>query len=427
MLDKNLEKLGFFGALGYIFFSVVPYAIAGKHIATGLMLIAFIGMLARKQIRNISVSWLSISIYLVLALAFLSAMLTPYAEDSLNQFRKDGVPFLLAFLLLLNSRLFDDTRAMGYVMLSLMCGYVVKEFLAIWAGTTNGFQFSIYEMPNIVMPKYLDFFSADTPYYLPFLLGPLFFWPMKLWQRLILLMLTAMAVVIVVISGVRTAFILVVMSLSLVVAYRFCHLKKTLFVMLCVLVASGYLLRDHINNPSIARYATILSTQTYQFGKDGSVSERYAIIKGVWEVSKDRLLLGYGPGWKKLPIVAEANGHMDRWRGSEKPIDKVALNYFSLGEGRVNPHNFYMATLFEEGLLGLIAYMSLMLAAGVGIFKMLIKTTNALQKGVAVAGALYLVVYLGGSISGGVWLPVTMLVMVVCLSIYQQKSRPRKI
>ncbi len=423
MLDKIIEKLGLLSSLGYIFFSVVPYAIAGKHICTVLMLASFATLLLRKQIREFSINWLSLSLYLVLGSALLSAILSPYAGDSLNQLRKDGVPFLLCFLLLINVRELDRTQVAVYVMLSLMLGYITKEVLAVWAGATNGFQFSLYESPDSTLPKYLDFFSADTPYYLPFMLSPLCFWPMKLWQRIVLLILTVLAIAVVLVSGVRAAFILILATVFLVLVYRFWNAKPKLFAAIVFLALCGYLFKGQLTNPSISRYATIVSMQTYNFGKDGSVSERYAITKGVWEVSRDRLLLGYGPGWKKLPRVAEANGHTERWRKSEEPIDKVTLNYFSNGEGRVNPHNFYMATLFEGGLIGLAAYMSLLLAAAIGCLKMLVDNTNSFQKGTAVAGLLYLCVFFVGSFAGGAWLPVSMLVTVVCLALYQRQTK----
>lgn len=422
-LNRIFTQLGLASTWGYVFFSVVPHAAAGKYISSGLMLIAFLLMLVRKQIHRPEFTWLNLSVFLVVGLALLSAALTPYAAGSLNQFRKVGLPFLIGFLLLTNVPTADRKKTMVYTMLSLMFGYSVKEILALWAGANNGFQFSIYESADTTLPKYLDFFSADTPYYLPFLLGPLLFWPMKTWQRGLLLLLTVMAVAVVVVSGVRTAFIFVVISLMLVILYRFWAFKKTVVVALITVVACSYLLKDQITNPSIARYFTIAAKQTYQFGKDGSVSERYAIIKGVWEVSKDRLLLGYGAGWKKLPTVAEVNGHMDRWRKSEAPIDQSTFNYFSYGEGRVNPHNFYMGQLFEGGLLGLLAYVSLMLAAAWGILKALLVKEDPVQKGVDVAGALYLLVYCGGSIAGGAWLPVTMLVNVACLALCQSKTK----
>ena len=421
-LNRILTQLGLVSTWGYIFFSIVPHAAAGKYIASGLMLVAFLGLLLRKQLRRPELNWLNASVFLVVGLALLSAVLTPYAADSLNQFRKEGLPFLLGFLLLLNVNPSDRPRTAARTMLALIAGYAVKECLALWAGVNNNFQFSIYETADNQLPKYLDFFSADTPYYLPFLLAPLCFWPMRLWQRLILLALAVLAIAVVVVAGVRTAFVFVLLSTVFVLVYRFWAFKKTVLGVLVALALATYLLKDHITNPSIARYVSIASTQTYKFGKDGSVSERYAIIKGVWEVSRDRLLLGYGPGWKKLPTVAEANGHMDRWRSSEEPIDKVALNYFSYGEGRVNPHNFYMSVLFEEGLLGLIAYLSLMLAATVGVLRMLVTNNDPIQKGIAVAGVVYMMVYVGGSLAGGAWLPVSMLVLTVCLALTQSKG-----
>lgn len=421
-LNRIFNQLGLFSTWGYIFFSIVPHAAAGKYISSGFMLIAFLGLLLRRQIRKPELNWLNTSVFMVVGLALLSAVLTPYAADSLNQFRKEGLPFLLGFLLLLNVNPSDRPKTAACTVLALIAGYAVKECLALWAGVNNNFQFSIYETADNQLPKYLDFFSADTPYYLPFLLAPLCFWPMRLWQRLVLLVLTVLAIAVVVVAGVRTAFIFAVLSTAFILTYRFWAFKKTVLGVLIALSLGTYLLKDQITNPSIARYTTIASTQTYQFGKDGSVSERYAIIKGVWEVSRDRLLLGYGPGWKKLPTVAETNGHMDRWRNSSEPIDKLTLNYFSFGEGRVNPHNFYMSILFEEGLLGLVVYLSLMLATVVGVLKMLARSQDPIQKGIAVAGVMYMVVYVGGSLAGGAWLPATMLVMTSCLALSQSKS-----
>lgn len=419
-LNRMLNQLGLFSTWGYIFFSVVPHAAAGKHIATALMFVAVLGLLLRKQIRRPELNWLNTSVFLVLGLALLSSVLTPYWAESLNQFRKEGFPFLLGFLLLTSANASTRLKTQTCTMLALVGGYLIKEVLALWAGATNGFQFSIYETTN-VFPKYMDFFAADTPYYLPFLLGPLCFWPMNSLLRTILLLLTILAISVVVLSGVRTAFFFVVFTLLMVLFYRFWNIKKTLFTVLVTLILCGYFLKGYITNPSIARYASITSMQTYKFGNDGSVSERYAIIQGVWEVAKDRWLLGYGSGWKKLPTVADDNGHMDRWRQSSDPVDGWTLRYFSLGEGRVNPHNLYIELVFEYGLLGLIAYIFLMLATGIGILKILIKSTNPVQKGIAVSGALYLMVYWGGSIAGGAWLPVTMLVVTACVAIYQDK------
>lgn len=421
-INRKLAQLGFASTWGYIFFSVVPHAAAGKHISSGLMLLSFLSLLLRKQIRKPEFTWLNASVFLVVGLALLSAVLTPYAADSLNQFRKEGLPFLLGFLLLTNGPVPNNKKMVLYTMLTLMLGYAVKEILALWAGANNNFQFSLYELPNGILPKYLDFFSADTPYYLPFLLGPLFFWPMRLWQRVVLSTLTILAVCVVVVSGVRTAFIFVAASVIVIFIYRFYAYKRLLISMLGLLFLCGYLLDGRITNPSIARYSTITTYKTYKPGNDGSISERYAIVKGVFDVSKDRLILGYGLGWKKLPNVAKEKNLMQRWAESEDPIDQGAFRYFSYGEGKVNPHNLYASLLFENGLLGLVAYLLFIIVMMAGVLRLPAKKEDPLQLGFAVAAITYLVIYCLGGLAGGSWLPVNVLVIVTCIELLQREK-----
>lgn len=419
--NKIINAAGIFSALIFIYFSVVPYAVAGKNISIGLMFFSLFVLLLRKQITFPEISWLSGSVWVVIGLALFSAILSPYAIDSLNELRKDGAPFVLAFILLVCAKEIKTDKIVKMVMLALILGYSTKELLAIYSGVANGSNFNIYETPGAIFPKYLEFFASDSPYYLPFLLGPLFFWSMSLFQRLVILLLVSLAVLVVILSGVRTSFVLLVFSLALVVAYRFWAFKKTILLLVIFATMGGYVLNSELINSKLGRYTTVFSLKTYKFGGDASLSDRYAITKAVWDVSQDRLLVGYGAGWKKLPRVAEEKGHMDRWSKSDQKVDQIGLNYFRFGEGRVNPHNLFMSIFFEGGVMGLAAYLSLMLAVGSGFLKVLIGSHEPLWTGVAVAGLIHLMVTIGGSISGGTWLSVTMLVSVVCLARYQYK------
>lgn len=419
LFDKIILRVANISAWGYIFFSAVPYSVAGKNITTGLMGIVTLLLVWRNKLSISSFDWLFNSLLVVILLAFLSAILGPYSAESLIQLRKDGLPFLLVFLVLTNRFQPDRCKTAKLTVVALILGFVVKESMAIWAGITNDFQFSIYETRDSNLPRWLDFFAADTPYYLPFLLGPLYFWQIHLWQRIILLLLTLAAITIVVFSGVRTAFIFVIATVLFLTIYRFWNRKKLLFTIFILIISCIFILMQNISSYSMARYLTITSGKTYMFGGDGSVSERYAIAKGVLEVSRERLLLGYGSGWKKLPRVAESEGHMDRWRTSKDPVDGVTYNYFTYGEGRVNPHNLYIALLFENGLVGLIAYLSLILAAGIGVFKILRKSQNSLETGIGASGLLYIMISSAGGLTGGVWLSSPMLVTVVCVAILQ--------
>jgi O-antigen ligase len=180
-----------------------------------------------------------------------------------------------------------------------------------------------------------------------------------------------------------------------------------------VLAVSAYAIKDHVTNPSIARYYTIFSKGTYQFGNDGSVSERKAIIKAVWEISGERLWIGYGPGWKKLPVVARERGYMARWQASTDPVDGWAYRYFSYGEGRVNPHNLYMQLLFEGGVPGLLAYAALVLSLMLAGFKHWVRGGGVMVRSMGVATVLYVGVYAITGMAGGVWLPVSLLILML--------------
>ena len=180
-----------------------------------------------------------------------------------------------------------------------------------------------------------------------------------------------------------------------------------------LLAISAFAMKDHVTNPSIARYYTIFSKGTYQFGSDGSVSERKAIIKAVWDISSERLWIGYGPGWKKLPVIAQERGYMARWQASTDPIDEWAYRYFSYGEGRVNPHNLYMQILFEVGVPGLLAYAALVLSLMLAGFKHLARDESVMVRSMGVATVFYVVVYAITGIAGGVWLPISLLILML--------------
>ena len=415
MKNFNLPNLAVYASLGFIFATVLPNAIALKYVFSGLMLITLILQISKKQLSFPKANVLTISFMALVLIAALSAVLSPLSADALNNLRKDTLPFLLAFVLL--SCQSDERQGLQrnrvMAVWALISGYAIKEMLAVRDGIANNFVFSIYETANNQLPKYLDFFATDTILYLPFLLPVLLFWPLKFWQRVLLLIVTATALIMVTISGVRATFLAAVILVAALLFVRFWSKKWLMLVAVLVLAVSAYAIKDHVTNPSIARYYTIFSKGTYQFGSDGSVSERKAIIKAVWEISSERLWIGYGPGWKKLPMVAQERGYMARWQASTDPMDEWAYRYFSYGEGRVNPHNLYMQLLFEVGVPGLLAYAALVLSLMFAGFKHWVRGGGAMVKSMGVATILYVGVYAVTGMAGGVWLPISLLILML--------------
>lgn len=413
--NLNLPSLAVYSALGFIFAMVLPHAIALKYVFSALMLITWVAQVAKRQLVLPQASVMTGSFFALVLIATISAFLSPVYADALNNLRKDTLPFLLAFLLLAcqanDHYPLQKNRAMA--VWALILAYAIKEMLAVRDGVANNFVFSIYETANLQLPKYLDFSATDTILYLPFLLAVLLFWRTKSWLWLLLLIVTIIALIMVAISGVRATFISAVVLVTCFLFARFWSKKWLVLGAILVLAMSAFAIKDHVTNPSIARYYTLFSKGTYQFGKDGSVSERKAIIKAVWEISSERLWIGYGPGWKKLPAIAQERGYMQRWQVSTDPIDGWAYRYFSYGEGRVNPHNLYMQLLFEVGVPGLLMYLALLLSVLLVALRHWIRGTEVMVKAMGLATVFYIGVYTITGIAGGVWLPISLLVLML--------------
>lgn len=434
MIHTNLKKqteiigqnIGALIVLAYIFFSVIPHASAPRYILSGLMLLAAVYQLCKGQLQKPSLDIVTGTLLVLFGIVVVSAAASPYRDDSLSMLHKDTLQFLLGYLLLTCQKLSGSDRQQlaRYTFVTLIAGFIVKMSLAIWAGANNGWNFSIYEGTG-QLPRYLDFFAADIIYYLPFLLAPLLFWPMRYGYRLLLAAVAIVTLSFAFIAGVRTTFIFVCVAILFFVLCRFWSRKWYFVALVALFLGAGYFSRDYVTNPSIARYYSIFSLDTYnKFGNDGSISERKAIAKGVWEIAQDRLWLGYGPGWKKLPTVASEGGYIDHWKNGSEPWHQWAVNYFSLGAGRVNPHNFYLMVLFETGALGLAAYLAFMLAIG---FKSLLgslsRNISKDARGICLAVLVYIGTYLGAGLAGGPWLPVTLLVAASSVVLCRQPSR----
>lgn len=411
-------QLSVYSVLGFVVCSVLPNAIAGKYAFTGAMLVLLCLQLFRRELVMPRLTWINASLLFIVVWSILSTVLSPMPADAFTNLRKDTLPFAAAYLLLVCQKpdSVPQTKIHAAAIWALLLGFAGKEALAVYAGVQNGFVFSIYESTTASLPKYLDFFATDTLFYLPILLAVWFFWPIRLWQKWFVGLVSIIAIGVVAMSGVRATFLAALPLVACFVLVRCWRYKWVALACFVAAFGAAVLLKNHVTNPSLQRYYSILSTQTYQFGKDGSVSERKAILKAVWDLSKDRLWVGYGPGWKKLPTIAQDKGYMQQWEASEDPLDQWAYRYFSLGVGRVNPHNIYAQTLFELGLPGLVGYLSLLLAVMVSGVSQCLKGYDRQTRSLAFAAITFVAIYVIFGMAGGVWLPLPLLVIMVCLS-----------
>lgn len=416
MLDKNLEKLGLLSALGYIFFSIVPYATAGKYIAAALVLIAFLLGCYRKGIDFKPRFVFEYATYAVVISASISALLNPGDTDASSAILKHALPFLLSWLIIKSQRL-NAQQTILLVVSTVCVAYAYRVVMATYAGAANGFEYSAYVRPT---PRFLDFFAADSIFYIPFLMGALFYLPLNKKFKAFLAVILSLGLLLVTLSGVRTSLVLTGATICWFALFRWWRYWRYMLVagliVLTSLTGTVWYLSDKplviaSENSLTARYISLLHPKTYQTGNDWSLWERKAIAKGVWELSETAPVFGHGLGWQKLPEVAARKGYLDKWRASPEPIDKTLRDYFELGRGRVNPHNFYLTLFFEVGVVGLLAYASLLIALTTYLLKQILGKNDQFTKGIVVTGTAYILVTLVAGLAGGAWLPAALIAL----------------
>jgi O-antigen ligase len=420
-----LRNPGILAPLLYVFVAIIPHAIAPRYVLAGVMLLVLLYQLVRGQLQRPPIDLVTIGLIGVCAATVLSAAASPYYAESLPLLKKETLPFLVAFLLLVCQPLSSAQRqqCIRYAFAALILGFSVKLFLAIGDGIQHGWKFIIYDYPDQQKPRYLDFFTSDSHYYLPFLLTPLFFWPMKLPCRLFLGIVTLFTLLFALGTGVRATFIVTSFMLAIFLTIRFWAYKRWLLMILAVAVLGAVLAKPYVTHPKLKLYYELVTPKTYAFGTDGSITERGTIAKSVWEVNQDRYWLGYGPDWKKLPIVAATNGHLERWKNGSEPWHSWAYNYY-MGHsfGQVNPHNFYLEVMFQVGALGLGLYLISLLAIAYRSLRIcLAARRDVVERSAGLAFLIYIGVYLGTGISGGAWLPVTLLISAWVVELMRQQ------
>ena len=425
-MNSLLRNPGVLTPLLYVFVAIIPHAIAARYVVAGLMLLVLLYQLIRGQLQKPPLNIVTLLVLSLCLTTVLSAALSPYYAESLPLLKKEMLPFLVAFLLLICQPVSHVQREqlVRYMFAALILGFSVKLFLAIGDGIQHGWKFIIYDYPDQQKPRYLDFFTSDSHYYIPFLLTPLLFWPMKTASRTFLGVVTMLTLLFALGTGVRVTFIFVAITLVIFLATRFWAYKKWLLAILLAVVLGAMLAKPFVTHPKLKLYYELFSTKTYAFGTDGSITERGTIAKSVWEVNQDRYWLGYGPDWKKLPIVAETNGHLERWKTGSEPWHSWAANYY-LGHtyGQVNPHNFYLMVMFEVGMVGLLCYLAVMLAiAYKGLRAGLSQREDGVVRSTGLALVVYIGVYLGAGIGGGPWLPMTLLVSAWIADLMRQRQ-----
>lgn len=393
----------------YLLFSHLPGTAAMVNILLGLMLVSTVTLVFRRQIVLNAKSGLVWSFGLFLLVVVVGALVSPYWEESLKPLRRDILPMILLFVLLAGRGFRNGAadRTAKMAILAIVGAFVLRTIFAVGDIWSQGFHHDAYSIDRSAA-RFFDFFAIDAAIMMPVATAALLHMPMRIWARVALGAALVAAYVLVVISGIRAALItvsFVTMVQLLPLLWRY---KLQAVILASVFLIAGMTMFAPRIDKLKDRYATIFSTATYQ-GSDQNYSsfyERRSIWKGAFDMIQDRPLLGYGLGWQKFYDVAFDYGYYDRWKQSDKLIDQAVVKYYNYVEkGSCNPHNVWVQILFETGVLGLLAYLSMLVVLVYRAFKTLkSKHGSGISQCFAYGTLAYMVSYLMINMMNGLWL-----------------------
>lgn len=348
----------------YIFICTIPYTPAARYILLGTLLATSAVGLYQKRFSCPPKSSVLLSFSLFVGIAFISAVLSPYPLDSLQGFRREYLPPLLVLLIASGLKQTPEAqlRAATVCIWALLSGFAIKTALALWDGGFNHpFIFSPYSNPEFFekngLPRYVSYYAVESVLYLTLAYSALLYLDTKRTAQWLLIFTCGISLGILLASGIRSAFAASMLGLLIITlaALRSSNLMHKSKILIVIGIASIFYLGNNTNE--ISRYIELIKAERYS-KKDG-MSGRYFIWEGVSELISTRPALGFGPGWQKIPLAAKDTGLVSQWQSETSTYAQLKQWYFSLEQGKANPHNLVLQVLFETGWFGLIAYLSM--------------------------------------------------------------------
>lgn len=417
-------------ACGYLFFSHVPRTTAVVNTLSALMLLAtlvlaFRGRLVIDWRSNLVRAFAAFVLVVVVGIA-----LSPYWRESLIPFRRELAPMLLAFVLLTGQRATQEQGQQRSVALlaawSLISAFVLRTFLALGDWLAEGVHTDYYSSDHAAA-RFFDFFAIDASLIMPVVVAACLYLAMRRGTRALLVLSLVIAMLLIVVSSVRTALIVMVLVTLLQLLPRLRSRKVWALLGVAVIGLVVVMSATDRLQKVTERYATVFTKEAYQGSEAtgaSSIYERLSIWKGTLEMAAERPLVGYGLGWQKLYDAAYEGGYVARWRASPAFIDRTVAHYFDVYErGKVNPHNLWVDILFETGALGLLSYTAMLLVLlGRAVRALKQKSPDVVAHWFGAACLAYLLAYGLVNMMGGFWLAsgATLMLMIVSELVRQQ-------
>ena len=294
------------------------------------------------------------ALILLVAACIVSSVFSPYHMDSFTFLRKSLLYQLVVFIVIINE--FDGKDGVRPLVYALLGSFAALSLIIL-----------ITRPPDVILhwldatthgDRLLIGYSLYATFYIPLGISYLYASRGSNALKALLVFFILLEFVFSILNNHRGQVVAVI--ISAVVITILARRYKTLIAGLAAAALIGATLL-YLNPNSFDRYKTILTTEAYitkTVKPSGAVeyegmTDRLGIWKGTLDLIKERPLIGYGYGWKKIAYAVADGGWLERW-------DKESRTYYYFskwGYGSANPHNLALQILFEVGVIGLLAFL----------------------------------------------------------------------
>ncbi|MDP2279176.1 MAG: O-antigen ligase family protein [Nitrospirota bacterium] len=293
-----------------------------------------------------------VALSLLASWAVLVSILGPYSLDSLNAIRKNLLPQVLIFLVIIME--FKKLEELKTLFLIVVISFLIVTFASIFENISSLINFNLDI--NLLQSKrthkmFIAGYASNATFYLPFITAWLTSLKKVPWEKWLGLITILLGLLTVFAYNVRAAILIIPLTILLIL---FLSKKYKLLVTAVIIFAFFYasiVFPVKSDTLSQSKYQSLSDLETF------SKNERWLLWEGTIHIIKERPITGYGYGWKKMALVAKDSKFQDYWKQHHPYIYSYYVKEASSSYGRVNPHNLILQIIFEIGLIGLILFL----------------------------------------------------------------------
>jgi len=374
---NSFREIGFYGLL--LFFILKIFKDKAVHIDFRDKTIVALSLLA---------SW-----------AVLVSILGPYSLDSLNAIRKNLLPQVLIFLVIIME--FKKLEELKTLFLIVVISFLIVTFVSIFENISSLINFNLDI--NLLQSKrthrmFIGGYANNATFYLPFIAAWLTALNEAAWKKWIGLIALLLGLITVFTYNSRTA--LIAIPTALFIIFLLSKKYKLLIISSIVIILSISMVFSQ-KSDMFSKYKSLANFKTY-ISNEG-LSNRFGVWQGAFHIIKERPFTGYGYGWKKMAWVIKEKGYSEFWKEKYPNIYSYYIKEAHASYGRTNPHNLALQIAFEIGLIGLVIFIWLWITIILKIFKVAVSKEESEMRDFMRYSIGILISYILINITNGFW------------------------